>query len=70
MTAPTVTALDTLKTGACAASCLLGTETGRCHCRCQGAHHGELLTILVRQTGTPTSPPPNRGTQPRRKGPR
>jgi hypothetical protein len=45
----TATALDVLKAGQCSPACLLGTETGRCHCRCQGAHHGALLVILVQQ---------------------
>lgn len=54
MTAATSAALDILKTGGCAPSCLLGDTTRRCHCRCGGTHHGELLTILTRQTQTTT----------------
>jgi hypothetical protein len=54
---PTTSALTALKAGQCAPSCLLGTETGRCGCRCQGAHHGALLTALTgpAETTTPTA---------------
>jgi hypothetical protein len=49
-------ALDVLRAGGCTPSCLLGMETGRCHCRCQGAHHGELLSSLTRQADATTAP--------------
>jgi len=61
---PATTALDVLRARACSPSCLLGAETGRCHCRCGGAHHGELLAILTRQAGTLTSPQPGHDGRP------
>jgi hypothetical protein len=44
---PSTSALQILKAGDCTPSCLLSQETGRCGCRCQGAHHGALTASLA-----------------------
>jgi hypothetical protein len=69
MTTTTTTALEVLKAGECSAACLLGRETGRCGCRCQGIHHGALLASLTRQAeaGTPAARKLSRAARRRRK---
>ena len=64
LTAAPATALDVLRARQCSASCLLGAETGRCHCRCGGTHHGELLAILTRQADAITIPQPGQDGRP------
>ena len=59
----TATALQVLRTGQCSASCLLGTETGRCSCRCGGSHHGSLTAILEHQAEAERTPGTRRTPQ-------
>jgi hypothetical protein len=54
--APAATAREALQSGQCSASCLLSQETGRCHCKCQGRHHGALLRYIT--TPEPEQPVP------------
>jgi|GEM_PF-5627635 hypothetical protein len=49
---PSTSAREALQAGMCSASCLLSSETGRCHCKCQGAYHG----ILLRHISAPEQP--------------
>jgi hypothetical protein len=55
MTPPATSALEALRAGDCSPSCLLSRETGRCGCRCQGTHHGELRRAI--QAGAEASTP-------------
>ena len=65
---PAASALDVLRASECSPSCLLSQETGRCTCRCAGAHHGELLSVLVRQTqAETTTAAPNRAARRRQR---
>jgi len=49
-------ALEALRAGACTPACLLSEDTGHCHCRCQGTHHGALLGSLARLAEDETTP--------------